>query len=121
MKISVSGTMIHLLGEWTLSGLTRVTIGSLAVPFQRLEAGGAKTVSIDCRQVTAIDSIGLMVLDGLLHIPKFRGLGAELVRIPDDLRQTFQNSGLKFCFTNNDLNSPKLKQEPSNIVKGGCA
>lgn len=101
MKITVSGTMVHLQGEWTLSGLTKVTINSLAGALQQMKSEGVQTLLIDCRHVTAIDSIGLMILDGLMYIPQLRGVGAELVSLPDNLRPSFLNSGLKICHTNN--------------------
>ena len=40
MKISVSGATAHLQGEWTLNGLTKVTIESLAVPYDRRHRQG---------------------------------------------------------------------------------
>ncbi|NTV48805.1 MAG: STAS domain-containing protein [Geobacteraceae bacterium] len=108
MKITVSGATAHLQGEWTLSGLTKVTIDSLAGALQQIKFEGIKTILIDCRQVTAIDSIGLMILDGLMYIPRLRGVGAELVSLPGKLRTNFLNSGLKINSTYNTLSSFQL-------------
>ena len=109
MKITVSGTTAHLHGEWTLSGLTNVTIDSLAGALQQIKSEGAKTILIDCRQVTAIDSIGLMILDGLMYIPRLSGVGSELVSLPGKLRSIFLNSGLKISSKHNTINSYQLK------------
>lgn len=109
MKITVSGTMVHLQGEWTLSGLTNVTINSLTGPLQQMKPERSHTLFIDCREVTAIDSIGLMILDGLMYLPRIRRAGAKLVSLPDNLRSSFQNSGFKFCHTINDLTGAQLK------------
>ena len=103
MKISVSGATAHLQGEWTLNGLTKVTIDSLAGAIRQTASAGVKTIFLDCRQVTAIDSIGLMILDGLAAIPRLRGVATELVSLPDNLHSSVQEFGRSICSSQNTL------------------
>ena len=109
MKISVSGTTAHLQGEWTLHGLTKVTIDSLSGAIRQTISEGAQTILIDCRQVTAIDSIGLMILDGLMHVPRLRGVRAELVSLPSNLRSIFLNTRFNISHAHNKFNKYQLK------------
>ena len=90
MKISVSGTGVHLEGYWTLDGVTQSAIDSLAVALQQLEAIGARRLDVDCRQINAIDTTGQQILYVWLQCSRLRGVEPELVNIPKKLQKTFK-------------------------------
>jgi len=82
MKIRISGIIAHLEGNWTLSGLRQGNIDTLAGTLQKVEAGGARRLQVDCRHVTAIDTIGLQLLYVWMQFARLRGLEPELVNCP---------------------------------------
>ena len=86
MKIGISGTGVHLEGDWSLAGVTQSAIDSLAVALQQLEAVGASRLDVDCRQVNAIDTNGQQILYVWLQCLRFRGVEPEVINFPDNLQ-----------------------------------
>ena len=92
MNITVSGTVVRLQGDWTATKITRATICAVINVLQDRELGTARRVSIDCRQVSAIDSVGQALLSGWIQIAGIHGLEPELVNIPIHMRHYFKST-----------------------------
>ena len=102
MKISISGTEVHLEGDWTLAGVTQSAMDSLAVALQQLEAVGSRRLDVDCRQVNAIDTNGQQILYVWLQCSRLRGVEPELVNFPKNLQKIFK----AYSPLSSDLASP---------------
>jgi ABC-type transporter Mla MlaB component len=90
MKITISGTGVHLDGDWTLAGVTQSAIDSLAVALQQLGTVGARRLDVDCRQVNAIDTTGQQILYVWLQCLRLRGVEPQLVSFPKKLQKIFK-------------------------------
>ena len=93
MKITVSGALVQLQGDWTIKGLTRYSMDSMATALQQIMPDRTKTLPIDCRQVTAIDTVGKEVLSGWMDIVRLRGIEPKLMNTPDGLVLKDKKSG----------------------------
>ena len=98
MKISTEGSVAHLQGDLTHSGVTDNIINLLAVSLQKIVAGGNKILRIDCERIRTADISGLQLLYVWMQCARFRGVEPELVNLPDSLQQAMQRMGLGHCF-----------------------
>lgn len=117
MKIRMSGAMAHMDGNWTLTGVTQSSIKSLSVALQLIEPGDLKTLRIDCRNVSAIDTTGKQLLDVWMQCARFRGAETELVNPPRDLKQSFLSLGLSYRYTDTCQIAARQKYPSSNHRK----
>jgi anti-anti-sigma regulatory factor len=101
MKICTEGTVAHLRGDLTHSGVTNNIINLLAVSLQKIISGGDKYIRIDCERVRVADVSGLQLLYVWMQCARFRGVEPTLVNLSDNLQQTMQRMGLEQCFTGN--------------------
>jgi ABC-type transporter Mla MlaB component len=100
MKIYTKGTVAHLRGDLTHSGVTNNIVNTLAASLQKLGSGGEKNFHIDCGKVLSADISGLQLLHAWMQCVKFRGVEAKLVNLPERLRQDIQRLELGHCFVN---------------------
>ena len=107
MKIRMLGSIALLEGDWTLAGVTQSNIDSLAVALQQLESDDAKSLHIDCRDVSAIDADGLHLLSGWAQCARLHGVEPELIISQNELQQTFQNLGFCCRYTSTILGEQK--------------
>jgi len=101
MKVFTEGTVAHLQGDLTHSGVTHNIINSLAVSLQRIVSGGDKKIRIDCKKTRTADFNGLQLLFVWMQSARFRGVEPELINLPAGLRQSMQRMGFEHCFTSN--------------------
>lgn len=87
MKIRLSGVIAYLEGNWTFTGVKHGIIDALSAALQKVDAGEKRALHIDCRYVTAIDTVGLQLLYGWMECARLRGLETELVNLPNMLSQ----------------------------------
>ncbi len=99
MNFFTKGTVAHLQGDLTHSGVTDNIISTLAVSLQKIESIGEKNIRIDCGRVRAADFSGLQLLYVWMQCVRFRGVEPELVNLSDSLQQTMRGMGLGHCFT----------------------
>lgn len=99
MKICTEGTVAHLQGDLTHSGVTDNIINSLSVSLQQVASGGEKNFSIDCRKIGTADISGLQLLYVWMQCARFRGVEPALVNLSGSLRQAIQRMGFEHCFT----------------------
>lgn len=90
MNMHMSGTVVHMEGNWTMNGLSRSNLNSLASALQQIEPGSANTLRIDCEYVSSIDITGLQLLDVWLRCAKLRGATPELVNTPMNMTKYFK-------------------------------
>jgi anti-anti-sigma regulatory factor len=101
MIICTEGTVAHLQGDLTHSGVTQNIIDLLAASLQKIVSGGEKNIRIDCKRIRAADISGLQLLYVWMQCARFRGVEPALVNLSDNLRRTMQRMGLEQCFTGN--------------------
>ena len=107
MTIYKEGTVAHLRGDLTHSGVTRNIIDSLAVSLHKMEAAGEKNIRIDCGRVRSADISGLQLLYVWMQCARFRGVETKLVNLSNCLQVTMNDLGLGHCFMT-DNNQPKI-------------
>jgi ABC-type transporter Mla MlaB component len=103
MKVDISGTMAHLVGNWTRTEMTDKNIDSLAVSLQQLKVAGVKNLRIDCGQLKEVDASGLQVLYIWLRSFRFRGIDLQMVNPPRKLRKALQGLLIKICYSERTL------------------
>jgi ABC-type transporter Mla MlaB component len=99
MEVFTKGTVAHLQGDLTHSGVSHTIIKSLAASLQQIVAGGLKTLHIDCGRIRSADTSGLQLLYVWMQCARFRGVQPELINLPDCLQQTLRGMGLGDCFS----------------------
>jgi len=99
MNIYTKGSIAHLQGDLTHSGVTDNIINSLSVSLQQVASGGEKNFHIDCRKIGTADRRGLQLLYVWMQCARFRGVEPVLVNLSDTLQQSIQRMGLGHCFT----------------------
>ena len=99
MKISNDGTVAHLQGDLTYSGVTNNINNLLAASLQKTVSGRDKKILIDCERIYIADNNGLQLLYAWLQCARFMGGEPSLVNLSASLRQTIQRMGFEHCFT----------------------
>lgn len=113
MAIYTEGTVAHLKGDLTHSGVTRNIINSLSAALQQIAAGGEKYFRIDCTRIRTADISGLQLLYVWMQCARFRGVETELVNLPRRLRQSMQTLGFGNSFTGNSSHPETLALFPA--------
>jgi anti-anti-sigma regulatory factor len=72
MKIHMTGNTALLEGDWTLTGVTKSNIDSMADTLQQINTSGVKEIHIDCRNVSSIDTNGLHLINVWAQCSGFR-------------------------------------------------
>lgn len=88
----------HLSGDWTIAGVV-TQVNSLSDSLQKMSTSRKKSIHIDCAMISTIDMSGLQLLHVWMELVKMRGVKAELVNLPDSMRQSIDRLGLVQCFT----------------------
>jgi ABC-type transporter Mla MlaB component len=97
MEVHMTGTTVHLEGDWTQAGVTQSAIDSMAVSLEQMGSGCEKSQRIDCGQIINADASGLQFLYTWLQCFRFRGVEPELINIPENMRKMFLNIGFRNC------------------------
>jgi ABC-type transporter Mla MlaB component len=98
MKVHMTGTTAHLVGDWTQAGVTQSAIDSMAVSLEQIGSLCEKNQRVDCKQITRADACGLQFLYTWLQCFKFRGVEPELINIPENMQDTFLRLGFRNCY-----------------------
>jgi anti-anti-sigma regulatory factor len=108
MQKSNAGTITHLRGDLTYSGVTNNIINLLAGSLQKTVSGGDNKILIDCKRIRIADIDGLQLLYVWLQCARFMGVEPALVNLSESLRQTIQKMGFEHCFIcfNNHPDTP---------------
>lgn len=106
MNIYMKGTVAHLQGDLTHSGVTDNIINSLSVSLQQVASRDEKNFRIDCGKIVTADISGLQLLYVWMQCARFRGVEPELVNLPGTLQKTLQRMGLGHCFSSRTSATP---------------
>jgi anti-anti-sigma regulatory factor len=106
MNIYTKGTVAHLQGDLTHSGVTDNIINSLSVSLQQVASGGEKKFHIDCGRIGTADFRGLQLLYVWMQCARFRGVEPVLVNLSDTLQKIMKTTGLGHCFTSKTSATP---------------
>ena len=98
MRFFMKGSIGQLQGDLTDSGVTGSCIDSLSGTLQRIEAGGAKHILIDCGRILRADMGGLRFLYVWMQCARFRGVELELVNLSEVLHLMMNKFGMRDCF-----------------------
>jgi len=98
MKLTLSGTVVHLKGNWTLGGVTQNALHALADSLELLGSRPEKNPKIDCKQIIKFDQSGQQILYTWLQCLKIRGIEPVLTNLPGTLQNAFQRLGFQCCF-----------------------
>jgi len=101
MKIFETGTIMHLQGHLTGSGVTTRRVEALDIFLQRMESAGKKNIRIDCGRILRADVNGLQLLYVWIQCAGFEGLEVELVNLSCRLQVIMRKLGLWHCFAGN--------------------
>ena len=99
MEICTEGTVAHLQGDLTHSGVTNNIINLLAASLQTIVSGGNKNLRIDCERICTADISGLQLLYVWMHSARIRGVETELINLSDNMQQSMQRMGFAHCFS----------------------
>jgi len=58
----MSDSTAHLVGDWSVSGVTQHNLDTLSAALQQIEPAGAGRLQIDCRRVHALGATGQQIL-----------------------------------------------------------
>ena len=111
MKICTEGTVAHMQGDLTHSGVTNNIINLLAGSLQKTESGGDKNIRIDCERIRTADISGLQLLYVWMQSARIRGVESELINLSHSLRQSMLRMGFEHCFT-----GISVQPEPTEIM-----
>ena len=98
MKFCTEGTIAHLQGDLTHTGVTHNIINSLAVSLQKITSGREKNIRIDCGEIRSADVSGLQLLYVWMQCARFRGVEPKLVNLSNSLHLAIQGLALGHCF-----------------------
>ena len=101
MELVMSGTVIHLKGDWTLVGVTRHSIHALAASLEQIGAGSEKKLRIDCKQIHRFDISGLQFLYTWLECFRIRGIEPVLFNLCEKLQKMFLDLGFRITSEQN--------------------
>jgi anti-anti-sigma regulatory factor len=90
----------QLTGDWTIAGVMN-QMDSLSQYLHELAATCKKHVHIDCERIDVIDMSGLQLLHVWIECIRMRGMEAQLLNMPDSMRQSIQRLGLGNYFMDN--------------------
>ncbi len=98
MKIITTGTVAHLQGDLTHSGISHTITKSLAAALQQIVTRGLKTLHIDCSRIHCADASGLQLLYVWMQCARFRGVEPTLINLPDYLKLSMRSMEFGDCF-----------------------
>jgi anti-anti-sigma regulatory factor len=98
MSVRMAGTVAHLEGDWTMSGVAD-NIDSMLLSFNQLESGGEKSFQINCGQIEETDTSGLQLLNVWMECARLRGIEPKLVNVTAGMQRAIRELGLSHFFS----------------------
>jgi anti-anti-sigma regulatory factor len=102
MSVRMAGTVAHLEGDWTMTGVAD-NIDSMLISLDQLQSRGEKSFQINCGQVVETDTSGLQLLNVWVECARLRGIEPTLVNMNAGMQRAIHELGFIQCFS--DLNS----------------
>jgi anti-anti-sigma regulatory factor len=98
MTFCTEGTVSHLQGDLSRSGVTHGSISSLADSLHLIASGHEKNLRIDCGRIHAADMGGLQLLYVWMQCARIRGVEPVLFNLSASLQHAMRMTGLEHCF-----------------------
>ncbi len=92
----------HLSGDWTITGVVS-QVDSLSNSLDKLSYAQNTRLFVDCTKIDCIDMSGLQLLHVWMQCANIRGVQAQLINLPEEMKEFIQRLGLNQCFTDNYL------------------
>lgn len=92
MAIRMEGSVAHLVGNWTESGVAE-NLDSLMFFLKLSEERGSKLLCIDCGRINGADTGSLQLLNVWMMCARLRGIEPKLVHVNDEMEMTIQKLG----------------------------
>lgn len=97
MSVRVAGTVAHLEGDWTMTGVAD-NIESMIRSLNQIESEGRSSFWINCGQVEETDTTGLQLLHVLVESARLRGIEPKLVNVTDGMLRSINEFGFSHLF-----------------------
>lgn len=94
MSVRMAGTVAHLEGDWTMTGVTD-NVDSVLRSLCQLESQGKKSFQINCGQIAETDTSGLQLLYVWVKCARLRGIEPKLVNVTDGMQQAMCTFGVR--------------------------
>jgi anti-anti-sigma regulatory factor len=98
MTVRMVGTVVHLEGDWTMSGVAD-NLGSLVLTLNQLESEGEKNIQINCEQIEETDTSGLQLLYVWVECARLRGIEPKLANVTDRMKRAIREFGFSQNFS----------------------
>ncbi|MDD2309707.1 MAG: STAS domain-containing protein [Desulfuromonadaceae bacterium] len=98
MTVRMAGTVAHLEGDWTMTGVAD-NIDSLVLSLNKIESQGGKSLLINCEQIDETDTSGLQLLNVWMECARLRGIEPKLVNVNNDMRRAIKELGFSNSFS----------------------
>ena len=98
MSVRMEGTVVHLRGDWTMSGVAE-NLDSLVLTLNRLESEGEKNIQINCARIEETDTSGLQLLNVWMECARLRGIEPKLVNVTDHMQRAIRKLGFGQSFS----------------------
>jgi anti-anti-sigma regulatory factor len=98
MTVRMAGTVAHLEGDWTMTGVAH-NMESLVLSLNQMESLGGKSLFINCGQIEEADSSGLQLLNVWVECAKLRGIEPKLVNVTDGMLRAINELGFSQLFS----------------------
>lgn len=105
MTVRMAGTVAHLEGDWTMTGVVD-NIESMAVSLKQLEYDGKKKFWINCGQLQEADTSGLQLLNVWVECARMRGIEPKLVNVSDCVLRAINELGYSQLFSDTYPDTP---------------
>jgi anti-anti-sigma regulatory factor len=106
MAVRMAGTVAHLEGDWTISGVAE-NIESMVLSLKQLESDGKRIIWINCGNIDETDTGGLQLLNVWVECARLRGIEPKLVNVTDSMLRAINEFGFSHLFSDTYLDIPK--------------
>ncbi len=105
MSVRMVGTVAHLEGDWTITGVEE-NINSMVQYLNQMESDGKSSFWINCGQIEETDTSGLQLLNVWVECAKLRGIEPKLVNVTDGMLRAINEYGFSHLFSDTYLEAP---------------
>ncbi len=98
MPVRIAGRVVHLEGDWTMSGVAD-NIDSMVQTLNQMESDGKNNFLINCSQIEETDTSGLQLLNAWVECAKMRGIEPKLVYVTDGMLRAINEYGFSHLFS----------------------
>lgn len=109
MTVRMAGTVAHLEGDWTMTGVAE-NIDSMLLSLNQIESEGESSFQINCGQIEEADTSGLQLLSVWMECARLRGIEPKLVNVTAGMQRAIHELGFSQLFSDNGSDGEKLHE-----------